>query len=125
MRLKLNVLLLSLLCFTPTAYGQKATPEPEPVVNQTREFQDFDPNPIQVCDGSGLGQTTISWEAPGYDSIEVRIHSPTGKLMAGGQSGSTQTGKWVKDGTMFFLVNASNGEVLDRIVVQLTEVGCP
>ena len=95
------------------------------VESPSREFSDFDPNPIRVCDGSGLGQTTISWDAPGVSSIEVHINTPTGPLMARGESGSKQTGKWVTDGMIFILMDGSNGKILDQIKVEHTKEGCP
>ena len=105
--------------------GAEVVSTKKPGAGLAEQTTSSDPNPIRVCDGSGLGQTTISWDAPGVSSVEVRIHSPTGRLMASGQKGSTQTGKWVKDGMAFFLVDASNGEVLDKIVVEVTQKGCP
>lgn len=107
------------------AAGAEIVSTNKPVADAAKAPSSSDPNPIQVCDGSGLGQTTISWDAPGVSSVEVHINSPTGRLMASGQSGSTKTGKWVKDGMTFFLVDASNGKVLDRIVVELTQEACP
>lgn len=79
---------------------------------------------IQVCDGTGLGQTTISWNAKGFSSTEVHIDSPAGPRMVSGEIGSHVTGKWVKDGMNFFLVDASSGKVLGKVVVEVTDKGC-
>jgi len=102
----------------------EAVSKTETVVSPPRKLSDFDPDPIQVCDGSGLGQTTISWDAPGVSSIEVHINTPTGPLMARGESGSKQTGKWVTDGMIFILMDGSNGKILDQIKVEHTQEGC-
>jgi len=68
------------------------------------------PNPIQVCDGSNLGVATINWSASGASLTEVHIGSPSGPLFASGvSSGSQATGKWVTNGTVFYLQNVTNG----------------
>jgi glucose/arabinose dehydrogenase len=69
------------------------------------------PNPIQVCDGTGLGVTTLSWTSTGTTMVEVHIGSPTGALFArsGPGTASATTGKWVKDGTVFYLQDISGG----------------
>ena len=84
------------------------------------------PNPIQVCDG-GTGQTTLSWNASGLaEETEVRVNSVDGNMLGkGGATGSVQTGEWVRDGMVFYLLNGATGEVLDRVTVHLTESGCP
>jgi len=71
------------------------------------------PNPIPVTGAAILGMTTISWMAPGVESIEVRIGSPNGVLFdSGGNRGSAQTGLWVLDGMTFYLQDVSNGKPL-------------
>ena len=84
------------------------------------------PNPIQVCDG-GPGQTTISWNATGLAEVtEVRVDSVDGNLLADGEAtGSAETGEWVRDGMVFYLLDRATGELLDRVTVHLTESGCP
>lgn len=84
------------------------------------------PNPIQVCDGPGLGVTTLSWNLPGAGGVlEVRVDSPDGKLFAQtGATGSATTGKWARDGMMFFLVEGDTGKVLGRTVIRVTRSGC-
>ena len=62
------------------------------------------PNPIPVAGGAFQGSTTISWNAPGAEMVEIRIGSPDGKLFTRmGYRGSIQTGAWVADGTTFYL----------------------
>jgi hypothetical protein len=68
------------------------------------------PNPIQVCDGSGMGITTLSWTSTGTSAVEVRLDEPGGMLVAStGPSGTVTTGKWVGNATQFFLQDASGG----------------
>ena len=71
------------------------------------------PNPIPVTGAGVLGMTTISWTAPGVETVEVHIGSPNGPLFAGGGSrGSAQTGLWVPDGMTFYLQDISGGKPL-------------
>ena len=86
------------------------------------------PNPIQVCDGSGKGITTLSWEAPGFSNVEVHVGSPDGALFSSsGSTGSATTEKWVTDGMVFYLIESSsvNTNTLKTLTVNLTTDGCP
>ena len=85
------------------------------------------PNPIQVCDGSGLGQGTIAWNVPGATSVAIRFGNGTAWI-TGGASGSSQTGKWVSNGLQFLLFDTSNstaGVQVGLITASLTTTGCP
>ena len=83
-----------------------------------------DPNPIRVCEGS-VGSTTLSWFVAGVDAIELRVGSPTGKLMAvAAAAGSIETGNWVRDEMEIFLLDRSTGEVLGQVRLHHTRVGC-
>jgi len=91
-----------------------------------------DPNPIRVCDGSGLGTTTISYTFAGEDLIEVHVDSPDGPLFVRQiNSGTAATGKWVTDGMVFYLQDVSAGKgltaenTLATVKVGLTTAGCP
>jgi hypothetical protein len=76
------------------------------------------PNPINLYDNTGLGQTTIYWTAPGLSTSEVRVGSPSGSLFAQtGSSGQQTTGKWVSNGMTFYLVNPQGGYVLGSVSV--------
>ena len=90
------------------------------------QFMLASPAVIQSCDGAP-GMTTISWDARGRaEEVEVRIGAPEGDLFASGEArGSEETGEWVTDGTVFFLIDAANGEVLDTVTVRLNQIGCP
>ena len=80
------------------------------------------PNPTPVCDASGKGITDISWGDEGR--MEIRIGSPDGKLFAKRRgAGSKETGKWVKDGQQFFMLDES-GDVLQDLMVNNTVFGC-
>jgi hypothetical protein len=87
------------------------------------------PNPIPVCDGSGAGATTLTWNATGVLFTEVHVNSPDGPLFGRtGPSGTHATGKWVGNNTNFYLQDVSNGlpltpaNTLAVLTVELT--GC-
>ena len=78
------------------------------------------PNPIPISRTGELGATTISWNAPGATSVQVRIGSPDGTLFAsGGPAGSAPTGTWVTDGMTFYLQDLTSGNTLGSVVVHL------
>jgi len=80
------------------------------------------PDPIPTCD-STVGMTKLSWMADG--AVEIRLGEANGKLFAGGAgNGSAETGKWVKDGQTFFLVDKASGDVLQELPVSTTALGC-
>jgi hypothetical protein len=90
------------------------------------------PNPIQVCDKSGAGSTTLTWSSTGTSAVEVHVGKPDGDLFAKtGPSGSWATGKWVGNGMVFYLQDVSDGKPLTRentiatVVVSVTSEGCP
>ena len=88
------------------------------------------PNPIQACDG--LGVTTLTWTSTA-GLVEVHVNSPAGPLFSQSGSGtaSSTTGKWVVDGTVFYLQDVSGGlpltsaNTLATVTVTLTTNGCP
>ncbi len=91
-----------------------------------------DPNPIKVCDRSGLGATTLSWNATEALAVTVHVGSPSGQLFAAtGARGSAATEKWVEDGMVFYLQDATGGvplapeHTLATLTVRLTGAGCP
>lgn len=92
------------------------------------------PNPIQVCDGTGQGITTLTWNVTGAGatSVQVRAGAPNGTLVAnGGTSGNVTTGKWVTNGTVFYLQNVTGGlpltseYTLATVTATTTTQGCP
>jgi parallel beta-helix repeat protein len=71
------------------------------------------PNPIPIAVGAILGQTTINWNAPDAQVVEVHLGGPNGPLFAGGGNrGSAQTGTWVSDGLTFYLQDVTGGSPL-------------
>ncbi len=69
------------------------------------------PNPISVTDGSGLGQTTFFFNDPSKSAVEVRVGSPSGPLLSySGGVGQAPTEKWVTDGLVFYLQDATQGD---------------
>jgi glycosyltransferase involved in cell wall biosynthesis len=74
------------------------------------------PNPISVCDGSGVGLTTLSWTSKGTEAVEVRIGAPNGPLFSRtGPSGGGATGKWVREGMVFYLQEVTGGAPLTSV----------
>lgn len=73
------------------------------------------PNPITVDDGTGLGQTTLTWTSTGTQTVEVRVGAPNGSLFSRSSAGtwSATTGKWVRDGMVFYLQDVTGGAPLD------------
>jgi len=92
-----------------------------------------DPNPIKVCDGSGLGVTNIGLTIePPVLVVDVRIDSPGGTQFATkGNSGFVPTSKWVTDGMVFYLQDITGGKPLTQentlatVTARVTNVGCP
>jgi parallel beta-helix repeat protein len=71
------------------------------------------PNPIPISGNALHGSTTIIWNAPHAQAVEIRIGSPNGVLFDGGGSrGSVATGLWVSDGMTFYLQDVSGGKPL-------------
>ena len=87
-----------------------------------------DPNPIQVCDGSGSGKTSITWDTKGVGRIQLRVGTPEGGVLADSSQpqGTAETGKWVTDGAKFYLQDLSSGRpsTLATLTVKVTNAGC-
>ena len=85
------------------------------------------PEVLRICDGSGVGQLTLSWDASDANAqfVEVHVGTPDGPLFANGQAvGSAVTGKWVTKETSFLLVNSATKEVLALYVPRIAGDGC-
>jgi hypothetical protein len=64
--------------------------------NTARAGVTFWATPVVVNDNTGVGETTLSWNAPGVSRVEIRVGSPNGTLLTLQQGwGSITTGKWV------------------------------
>jgi len=79
-----------------------------------------------VCDNSGRGETTLTWQHAAGVEIQVRSGANLeGKVFArGGKTGSAATGKWVKDGMFFDLYDRESMELLQTVPVNATVLGC-
>jgi lysyl endopeptidase len=79
------------------------------------------PNPIMPALGQTTGRTTISWQAPGAEHVQIRVGSPSGPAMTGieGSTGSAQTGDWVENGMTFYLQNVDNGNTIGTVTVRV------
>lgn len=90
-----------------------------------------EPNPVRVCDGSGVGVTKLTWASAGTSRVEVHVSSPDGALFAQtAPSGTGETGKWVTEGMTFYLQDVSGGKsltaenTLATETVKVTTDGC-
>jgi hypothetical protein len=91
------------------------------------------PDRVKVCDGTGVGVTTLTWSASGATTVEVRIGSPDGGLFShtGSGGGTQETGKWINDGLLVHLQDVSDGKPLTpgntiaKIQLHVTTEGCP
>jgi hypothetical protein len=112
---------------------ERKAPPPEAIGSLAKGSITADPNPVQVCDGSGLGTTALAWTSTGAKQLQVRVGSPDGPLFSasGPSSGPAKTGKWVVNGTTFFLQNTSDSlpltsaNTLSTVTVRVTKGGCP
>jgi parallel beta-helix repeat protein len=88
------------------------------------------PNPISVTGSTTVGMTTLSWNAPYVQVIEIHVGSLDGPLLTRmGNRGSVQTGAWVTDNTSFYLQDVSGNKpltsdyTLATVVVRLQRSG--
>jgi len=119
---------------TNSSASSASSPQTPPVlpanVNKNATIT-ADPNPIKVCDGSGLGITKLDYSAKGPSFVEVRVGSPSGALLAQtGPVGTATTGKWVTNGMVFYLQDISGGKpatpenTVATVTVNVTSAGC-
>ena len=81
------------------------------------------PNPIPVCNGSGAGSSTLTWEAD--SAVQLRLETTDGKLVTSqGGSHSVTTGEWITDGMVFVLVDTATGDAIQELPVNTTALGC-
>jgi hypothetical protein len=88
------------------------------------------PNPIPVTGSANLGTTTLSWNAPDAQVIEIHTERPDGPLFTmQNNRGTIQTGPWVSDGLTFYLQDVTGGKpltsdyTLATLVVHLQKSG--
>ena len=74
---------------------------------------------------SPAGETTLYWAFDVTGRVEIHVDQPDGPLFAlGNPSGSKKTGRWVKDGMTFFILEEGTGETLATVTVKVTREGC-
>lgn len=75
----------------------------------------FSPDPTDFCTGT-LQKVTVHWQLPdGYNLAQIWAQTGSApKLFAAirGATGEVETGTWVRQSTVFHLVDASTGTVL-------------
>ncbi len=92
------------LAFSGQSIAAAAIPTQQAAVTFTAT-----PNPIPAS-GSSVGSTTLAWNAPAAQIIEIHVGSPAGALFThNNNTGSVTTGNWVTDGMTFYLQDVSNG----------------
>ena len=92
----------------------------------------IDPNPVKVCDNSGIGMTAVAFTIePPIKAVDVRVGSPTGGQLASlAGSGYAFTGNWVTDGLVFYLQDITDGKpltpenTLATATAKVTTEGC-
>lgn len=121
---------LPVLALEPDGRGT-VRPALGPGASAARPLLTATPGRAVVCDGSGLAVVTVSWSVPAGDAVDVRVGGPSGPLLARRSgSGSAETGKWVTDGTVFYLQDVSGGlpptaaNTLATATVRVTSEGC-
>jgi hypothetical protein len=76
------------------------------------------PSTILAMWGHPASQAMISWNAPGYNQVEVRINQYNGVLLCtGGPTGSVSTGDWGPE--LYLLVDPLTQEVLASVTVTM------
>jgi hypothetical protein len=71
------------------------------------------PNPVTVTNGSGLATVMLTMNDPSASEVQIRVGAPNGaELYDGSGVGTSTTGNWVTDGTVFYLQDVSNGKSL-------------
>jgi len=84
------------------------------------------PSAALVCDGSGLGETVLTWQYT--DNVEIKVRTGSdqeGNLFTiSGPTGSKATGKWVRDGTWFDIYDLNTKKLLQTVPVNATVLGC-
>jgi len=81
------------------------------------------PSPVPVCDFTGRGITTLSWDY--MKAFEIRLNAANGPLVATQSgAGSKATGKWVKEGTTFYLIDKATGNTVQKLPLSTTVLGC-
>lgn len=103
----------------------KATPSPN-TCPLSPMLTDLDV--IEVCDPHELSVTEVLWDitSTSLNSVEVRVNAIDGKLFArGGQLGSAFTGDWLRNNTVFYLLEPYTTTLLGTASSEYKQVACP
>ncbi len=87
------------------------------------------PNPIKVCDGSGVGDTTLSWNVPASTWYELHKGSQTGEVVVQGLGSGSEQVTRVANNAKYVLVGANSVAAqkksqLGQVYVVHTRDGC-
>ncbi|MCX7555722.1 M64 family metallo-endopeptidase [Xanthomonadaceae bacterium JHOS43] len=84
---------------------------------------------VKQCDGTGLARARLRWDVrgTGVKRIQIRSGSLAGSAFASSSilNSAATTGKWARDGSRFFLLDADTGALLDIAEASVTTAGCP
>ena len=77
------------------------------------------PSPITLAAGATVGKTTLSWNAPGHNGLQIWVARV---LFAGSlpTSGTIDTGDWVSDGLPFSLIDPVSERTIATLTVHTT-----
>ncbi len=67
------------------------------------------PIPVSLANGATTGATTITYNAPGVSSVQLRLNSPSGPIVQNGSSSGTYNTGNLPSGTVFYLQDSSQG----------------
>jgi hypothetical protein len=81
----------------------------------------FTANPNPIVSATGMGITTLSWNAPGHSQLMITAGSSTGTPLTGtvAATGSSQTGNSVTDGLQFFLVDLTSHSAIASVTLHV------
>lgn len=85
-----------------------------------------EPRTIPVCDRTGRGATTFTWDYAEGGPVSLWLNDPQdGTLLTNnGPQGSHTTGDWVREGMQFFLVDNDSGDTIQEMTMHTTVLGC-
>ncbi|MBL8178890.1 MAG: beta-propeller fold lactonase family protein, partial [Bryobacterales bacterium] len=77
-------------------------------------------NPTYIFDGSGQVRSSIAWNAPQAEEVEVRVNAANGPLLGRfPKAGGVTADKWVTNGTVFYVLDAATGETLGTAAIEV------
>lgn len=86
-----------------------------------------DPAVIEVCDPREISSTEVLWDVrdTSISGVDIRVNGIEGKLFArGGPSGSASTGQWLRNDTLFYLLEARTTTLLGTAASEYQQVSC-